>query len=1134
MKTKYLIVLTLVLCSFSVRLIAQPLTVWPLNDPLHPNVTAENLVTQVLITGCLQAYNVTYTGDPQSIGYFFRNPNPPPNFPFPAGVVMTSGLATNAVGPNNSGSKSHNSSGPSDPHLNALIPQSTNDACVLEFDFIPADAQMAFQYIFGSEEYLEYVNSSFNDVFAFFLSGPSCANPTNPNANYNNVNIALIPGTPTPVSINNVNNVAFSNYYYDNGNGSSANNEACQYDGYTVPLWAHKCVIPCATYHIKLAVADAGDSSLDSGVFLRAGSFLSGEVVSMSNYNPVGANNEIVEGCENFYVFTRTDTTDLSDTLEILLDITGTANVGGDISGFPTTTWILPGFVSDTIYYSALLDNVAEGTEYLVFTLLNGCPCTIGSTADTIWVIDNVTLEGGILNNDTLICSPTSPMVTLTATANTDPTMTHYLWNTGETTSMITVVPVAGQDTILKIQITDDCGQLLEDSVKITVSDMSSLTIIPTDLVCYDVCTGSVLVTPDNGFAPYSYAWNPGGLGSSTSGTATNLCAGSYTVTASDMYGCTVSESFTINQPPAVTLSFSSVPASCPGAIDGSLTVNVSNGFPSYNFTCSTIPTVTGVPTNSYTFQNVAAGNYTINVVDGRGCLASDIFPVDELTLNYTTIVNDISCYGYTDGNATAQISGGTPPYQYLWSNGQSTANLNNVLTGNYTCTVTDDHGCNIYVPVTIDEPSILTMANSLDTTMCKGETAQLEVQAYGGTPPYSYLWSEGSLSGDTVLVSPSSSTHYYVTVLDANNCSATSQGVLVELYPAVSPKAYANIDSICKGDSTRLYMDVVGGNGGPYFFKDDSGEQVEFPLTVAPELTTTYSLSAFDYCGSDSGLTQVTIHVMDPEPGTFSIEDSIGCVPFTVHFEETSPDLGQTFFWTFADLPEDNYSIEKSPSYTFENAGTWDVSLTVTSNFGCPTTVYKEHMVTVLPKPEADFLLDPEVAKITRPYILFENMTSSLGVLDRLYYNFGDGHSTIVEVDLNAAIGHTYQDTGSYDVTMIAETTDGCKDTIIHRVQINGDHAFYAPNAFNPTSSNPYNREFKPHSYGVELMNYHMIIYDRWGTKVFETFNYYKGWDGRINGGEIGKLGSYPWIVTYKDSTGKTVTEKGAVNLIQ
>lgn len=1129
MKNKVFIPI-LFLIFFGGKLYSQPMQVWDYATyPIIANPT--HLVEDVLITGCLQAFNVTYTGDNLSIGYFHRNPAAlPPNWPFAGGIVMTSGLAQNAKGPNNSGGTSYNSTGPSDPTLNAIIPQTTNDACVLDFDFIPADNVVAFRYIFGSEEYLEYVGSSFNDVFAFFLSGPNCNTALN---NYNNLNIALVPGAgATPVSINNVNSVANSAFYYNNGNGSTPAGQACQYDGYTVPLWAHKCVIPCQTYHIKLAIADAGDSVLDSGVFLEEGSFSSGEVVSMNNVNPVGDDTQIIEGCENFYIFTRTDTTDTSDSIQILMSISGTATVGGDISGFPPSFWIPIGQVSDTIFYSALLDNIVEGTEYLIFTLLNGCPCTVGGTNDTIWIIDNVTLEGGILQNDTLICSSTTPSVTLNAVATTDPAITHYLWSTGATSTQIVVQPLAGTITTYSVDIWDDCGQAISDSVRITVSNMSTLSIATFPLTCNNVCTGHVLVTPMDGFAPYTFSWNPGGLGSTTVGEAFNVCAGNYTVSVSDTYGCVKSETFTITEPPAVTLTFSSVPASCPGASDGTLTVNVANGFPPYQFSGTGLTMASGISTSSYTFINITAGNYTVNVMDGKGCLASNIYPVNELVLTYTSNITDVSCSGYQDGKAQLNISGGTPPYLYEWTNGQSSSLLNNVIAGNYTCTVTDSHDCQITVPVTIEEPDILTMANSLDTIMCLGETATILVEANGGTTPYSYNWSSG-LVGNPVQVSPPESTPYTVTVVDANGCEASSPGVLVAIYPEVDPKAYANIDSICKGESTVLYIDVVGGNGGPYVYSNDLGEIIKMPLTVQPEVTTTYSIFADDNCGSPQGSSTVTIFVMNPEPGSFTVDDTIGCAPLTVKFNETSPNVGQSYFWKFDDLIQDGYSVTKSPLYTFHYAGKYDVALTVTSAFGCPTTIEMSDMITVFPQPEANFLPDPESAKITLPVIFFENRTLG-GVIDRITYNFGDGTSTTLEIDVFTDISHRYGDTGTYMVQMVAENTQGCIDTTTRTIHIMGDHAFYAPNAFNPQSLHAENRIFRPLSYGIDIDSYQLIIYDRWGHKVFETFEFYHGWDGRINGGEIGPIGSYPWVVIYKDDLGQTVRQSGVVNLIE
>ena len=240
--------------------------------------TPTELVEDVLLGAGVTASNITYTGDILARGEF-NSVNS--NIGFDSGVLLTTGSIANAVGPNNVGNRSRNNGEPGDADINAIIsPVTSRDAAVLEFDFKPISDTIMFNYIFASEEYPEYAppnSSSFNDAFAFLLTGPNPAGGT-----YNNVNIALIPGTSTPVSINNVNAITNTAYYQSNGNLSSgaqsspfspANINNVQFDAFTTPLTAIANVVPCATYHIKLVVADAFDFVWDSGVFLEANSF---------------------------------------------------------------------------------------------------------------------------------------------------------------------------------------------------------------------------------------------------------------------------------------------------------------------------------------------------------------------------------------------------------------------------------------------------------------------------------------------------------------------------------------------------------------------------------------------------------------------------------------------------------------------------------------------------------------------------------------------------------------------------------------------------------------------------------------------------------------------------------------------
>ncbi len=240
--------------------------------------------------------NVTFTGATVSRGVFTNGSTT--NLGVDHGIALTSGLVSYIPGPNTSSSLGYSNGTPGDPLLTSLIPSTTYDASVLEFDFVPAADTAWCQYVFGSEEYSEWVTSQFNDVFGFFVNGP------NPEGGvYSNQNIALVPGTLVPVSVNNINYGyappgvpttgpgTNSEYFIDNLNG-----ETIQYDGFTTVLVAKVAVIPGETYHFKLAIADAGDGIYDSGVLLQGESFKSqGSADFLSFGFPAGLNPALSE-----------------------------------------------------------------------------------------------------------------------------------------------------------------------------------------------------------------------------------------------------------------------------------------------------------------------------------------------------------------------------------------------------------------------------------------------------------------------------------------------------------------------------------------------------------------------------------------------------------------------------------------------------------------------------------------------------------------------------------------------------------------------------------------------------------------------------------------------------------------------
>ncbi|HPF00917.1 MAG TPA: choice-of-anchor L domain-containing protein [Bacteroidales bacterium] len=225
------------------------------------------LVDSFVMTG-VSVSNVQYTGDSSSIGSFSDDNTS--NLDIDHGIILTTGTLTGspAIGSPVSNFASTINSQPGDSLLDLLIPgYLTYDASVLEFDLVPVGSVLQFEFVFASEEYPEWVGSSFNDVFGFFISGPDTAGNY-----YNNMNVALIPGTITPVSINNVNSALNAGYFIDNELLGDSN---FVFDGYTTTITVTVQVVPMSSYHLKMAIADAGDGFYDSGILLECPSLRS-------------------------------------------------------------------------------------------------------------------------------------------------------------------------------------------------------------------------------------------------------------------------------------------------------------------------------------------------------------------------------------------------------------------------------------------------------------------------------------------------------------------------------------------------------------------------------------------------------------------------------------------------------------------------------------------------------------------------------------------------------------------------------------------------------------------------------------------------------------------------------------------
>jgi gliding motility-associated-like protein len=436
------------------------------------------------------------------------------------GILLTSGKAkTNtfgafpiagADGPQNTYFAATSNNTPGDPELTALAGVPTFDACILEFDFVPDGDSLLFDYVFGSEEYDSYSCTGFNDVFAFFLSGPGIVGSQN---------VALVPGTTIPVSINSTTNPLitqpgslgpcqamgpgspFSQYYNDNSNGQSIT-----YYGLTTVLTARAAVIPCTTYHIKLAIADGSDGTLDSGVFLEANSFRSTNVKLSLKSSLGGSYGYLVEGCTTADVTVKRSTP-FPIPQVVKLAYAGSAIRNVDYNAVPDSVIIPANDTVASFTFSVIQDNLNEGTEYILLKIINYCT---GITVDSVSFPVFDYLPYTTLTPDTSVCQGAE--VPLRIDGDTAFT---WLWSanpSGQILNNTKNLAYAYPETTTTYHLSAEYKGCRVDTtdITVTVEPTPIVDIYPNDTsFCQDApYLIHVNVGPDN-FNNYNYAWAP-------------------------------------------------------------------------------------------------------------------------------------------------------------------------------------------------------------------------------------------------------------------------------------------------------------------------------------------------------------------------------------------------------------------------------------------------------------------------------------------------------------------------------------------------------------------------------------------------------------------------------------------------
>ncbi len=669
------------------------------------------------------------------------------------------------------------------------------------------------------------------------------------------------------------------------------------------------------------------------------------------------------------------------------------------------------------------------------------------------------------------------------------------------------------------------------DVYEITVNTATlSYTAVLTEPACGN-SDGEMIISASGGTTPYTYSIDYGGNNDqNTNGTFSNLPAGTYDITITDDNGCSVTGDTTLNSSSSADPSFD-FDDFCEGATNGPNNIVTPGGTFSFSPAVSDGATIDG--TTGTISNGVGGTTYTVEYLLSGACPSSE-------TVDVTVWENPAFTLGHTDptcGNADGSITitGLTPSSNYdvnydtngtpvgvqnLTTDGAGDIVLNNLPFGSYTnFEISNSNGCSTSNATGIDliEIGAPAVTAPTDIDICLGESTTLTADNPDGA---TITWNNGITDGVAFTPSSSGAITYTVTAENSAGCSATDQ-VTVTVHD--SPVVDAGADqTICEGNPATL----TATGATTYNWNGIGGGATQ---TVTPNTTTTYEVTGTDDYGCEN-TDQVVVTVSPIPVPDFEADIREGCEPLTVNFTNLSGFTGGTCKWDFGDGTTG--VLCNNVTHTYQNGGTYSVSLTITDAIGCSGTYTEQDYIAVRSKPEAMFTADPMVTGTSDPEVTFTN--GSHNGTDFTWI-FGDDSSPSHAFDTT----HIYPDDeeGTYIVTLIASNGPDCNDTVKAIIKIEEELIFYIPNTFTP-DNDEHNETFRPiFTSGFDPQTYTFEIYNRWGEILFESHDTNVGWNGTYGTGtsKIVKQGTYIWKIKIKE-TGKDKhnTYTGHVNLLR
>ncbi len=554
------------------------------------------------------------------------------------------------------------------------------------------------------------------------------------------------------------------------------------------------------------------------------------------NWSDGSTNQDLLNVVAGNYVVTITDAAGCSEMADFTVndgnsfaiesfDYSTSVTCAGATDGFASFVVTEGQFINDITWSNgsteASVEDLSAGIYSVTVTNFNGC-----IAIDSIGITEPAVLSAPVFITNEISCHDGQDGVAeILATGGTTPYT--YTWSDGSADAIKDELSAGTYE----VTVTDGNGCQAIESVNFTAPEAIAITLLEkTDVVCNDGNEGNIVLLSTGGTAPLNYQWSNG----ENTATLDNLVAGDYTVTVTDANNCANELTVVIEEPALLTATVATTNATCFAEANGTATTTAAGGIAPYTFNWSN-----GAMTESLTA--LTAGNYGGTVTDANGCSVEvnfDITQPDATELTAESVMP--TCEGGSDGSINLTANGGTGSFTYIWSNGATTANLENLSAGIYAATVTDENNCITETAVEIVNPTALTLTASTNNIDCAGnESGLINIIVNGGLMPYEYTWNNGE---STATIDNLAAGTYEVTVSDANGCSVNA------VYEINEPNALTATTEVTdvrcfSGDDGLIEVFVNGGNA-PYNYEWSNGNN----LPVNEDVTAgEYSVTVYD-----------------------------------------------------------------------------------------------------------------------------------------------------------------------------------------------------------------------------------------------------------------------------------------------